>query len=213
MIRSALLAESGERDAARLAGILNKLANGSAALRARATAALVPGLKTMLAQMSASLQASRVTIATMPQDMVRDWVAKDGTARIQVSPSDTSGSNRSLNIFSKAVLKVVPDATGAPISIRESGTTIVTAFEEAGALSFVVITVLLLAVLRKGRDVMLTIIPLLLTGLLTMATAVVIGLQLNFQRHRPAAAVQHRRAFNIYFVMARPDIPTCCNPA
>ncbi|MEI9888392.1 MAG: hypothetical protein WDN08_18200 [Rhizomicrobium sp.] len=81
-----------------------------------------------------------VTVATMPPEMVRDWVAKDGTARIQVFPKDTSGTNAALNAFSKAVMKVAPDATGAPISIRQSGTTIVDAFVQAGVLSFVVIT-------------------------------------------------------------------------
>ncbi|HXC57653.1 MAG TPA: MMPL family transporter [Rhizomicrobium sp.] len=202
-LRQAADATPAGRDATRLADALDRLAAGNADLRARATAALVPGLKTLLGQMSASLEASRVDLAAMPQDLMRDWVAKDGTARIQVSPSDTSGTNQSLNVFSKAVLKIVPDATGAPISIRESGTTIVVAFEQAGALSFVVITVLLLLVLRKARDVMLTIIPLLLTGLLTMATAVAIGLQLNFANVIALPLLFGIGvAFNIYFVMA-----------
>ncbi|MEI9887151.1 MAG: MMPL family transporter [Rhizomicrobium sp.] len=189
--------------ALRLADALDKLAAGNAALRARASAALVPGLKTMLFQMASSLQASAVTVATMPPEMVRDWVAKDGTARIQVFPKDTSGTNAALNAFSKAVMKVAPDATGAPISIRQSGTTIVDAFVQAGVLSFVVITALLLLVLRKLRDVMLTIIPLLLTGVLTIATAVAIGLQLNFANVIALPLLFGIGvAFNIYFVMA-----------
>src|SRR4029077_10926565 len=114
------------------------------------------------------LQAAPVAVASMPADMVSDWIASDGTARIQIFPKDTSGTNVSLTQFSKAVLRVAPDATGAPISIRESGTTIVDAFIEAGTLSFLVITLLLIAVLRRPRDVLLTIIPLILTGLLTL---------------------------------------------
>jgi hopanoid biosynthesis associated RND transporter like protein HpnN len=196
-------ATAAGRDATRLADTLLALANGHAALRMRAADALVPGLKTMLAQMSASLQASPVSIATMPADMVRDWVSKDGTARIQVFPKDTSGTNVSLSEFSKAVMRVAPAATGAPISIRESGTTIVVAFEQAGALSFVVITALLLLVLRRIRDVMLTIIPLLLTGLLTIATAVAIRLDLNFANVIALPLLFGIGvAFNIYYVMA-----------
>ena len=202
-LRDAARKDSSGADATQLAGILEKLAGGNAELRARATASLVPGLKTMLGQMSASLQASEVSVATMPQEMARDWVAADGTARIQVFPKDISGSNQALNAFSKAVLKVVPDATGAPISIRESGTTIVVAFEQAGALSFMVITGLLLIVLRRWRDVMLTVIPLLLTGLLTIATTVAIGLQLNFANVIALPLLFGIGvAFNIYFVMA-----------
>jgi len=190
-------------DARRLADTLAKLATGPQALRARATAALVPGLKTMLAQMSASLQAAPVSVQSLPPELVADWIAKDGTARIQVFPKDTSGTNVSLTQFSKAVMKVAPDATGAPISIRESGTTIVDAFIEAGTLSFLVITILLIAVLRRPRDVLLTIIPLLLTGLLTLGTSVAIGLQLNFANVIALPLLFGIGvAFNIYFVMA-----------
>jgi hopanoid biosynthesis associated RND transporter like protein HpnN len=194
------------RDARRLADTLTKLVRGDAALRARAAAALIPGLKTMLAQVSASLQAAPVTVASMPADMVSDWIARDGTARIQIFPKDTSGTNTSLTEFSKAVLKMAPDATGAPISIRESGTTIVNAFIEAGVLSFLVITILLIEVLRKARDVLLTIIPLVLTGLLTLGTSVAIGLQLNFANVIALPLLFGIGvAFNIYFVMAWRD--------
>ncbi len=189
--------------ALRLADALDRLAKGDAGSRARASEALVPGLKTMLLQMASSLQASQVSVATMPPEIVHDWIAKDGTARIQVSPKDTTGRNEALNAFSKAVMRVAPDATGAPISIRQSGTTIVNAFIQAGLLSFAVITVLLLLVLRKLRDVMLTIIPLVLTGVLTIATAVAIGLQLNFANVIALPLLFGIGvAFNIYFVMA-----------
>ena len=191
------------KDATALADTLDKLAAGDAGLRARATAALVPGLKILLAQMSASLQASQITLDTLPPDMMRDWVAKDGTSRIQVFPADTSGSNQSLNAFSKAVMAVAQDATGAPISIRQSGTTIVDAFIEAGILSFAVITALLFLVLRRMRDVLYTIVPLVLTGLLTIGTAVAIGLQLNFANVIALPLLFGIGvAFNIYFVMA-----------
>jgi uncharacterized protein len=207
---AAALRKAGVRDqspagasAMRLAGTLDRLADGPPALRARATDALVPGLKVLLTQLAQSLQAAPVTLASMPPDMVSDWVAKNGTARIQVFPSDTSGSNAALNEFSKAVMKVVPDATGAPISIRESGTTIVDAFIQAGLLSFAVITALLLLVLRRVRDVLMTIIPLLLTGLLTIGTAVAIGLELNFANVIALPLLFGIGvAFNIYFVMA-----------
>ncbi len=189
--------------ATRLADALTKLASGTPQLRTRASTSLVPGLKTMLTQMSASLQANEVTITAMPPDMVQDWIAADGTARVQVFPKDTSGTNAAMARFSKAVLQVVPTATGAPISIRQSGTTIVNAFIEAGVLSFLVITILLIVVLRRYRDVLLTIIPLVLTGLLTLGTAVAIGLQLNFANVIALPLLFGIGvAFNIYFVMA-----------
>src|SRR6185503_10548367 len=151
-----------------LADALETLAKGSPEDRARATAAIVPGLKTMLGQLSASLTPSQVTLASMPATMKEEWIAKDGTARIQVFPKDTSNNPKALSQFSDAVRKAAPDASGAPISIRESGRTIVRAFAWAGLLSFIAIVILLAAVLRRTADVLTTLVPLILAGLLTV---------------------------------------------
>ena len=147
---------------------------------ARAREAFVPGLKTMLGQVSDSLKAQPVSIASMPADFKADWIAADGTARIQVFPKDTSNNQEALSAFSDQVLSVAPQATGAPISIRESGKTIVGAFAEAGVLSFLAISILLVLVLRSLHDVLMTLAPLVLAGLLTLATCVLLGLKLNF---------------------------------
>ena len=186
-----------------LADALDALTKGSAANRARATEAMVPGLKTMLRQLSDALTPARVTLAAMPATMRSEWIASDGTARIQVFPKDTSNDPRALSDFSDTVLKIAPDATGAPISIRESGRTIVSAFVEAGILSFITILVLLAAVLRRAADVMMTLAPLLLAGLLTMGSCVVLGLPLNFANIIALPLLLGIGvAFNIYFVVA-----------
>lgn len=190
-------------DARRLADVLDRLARDDPALRQRAEAALIPGLDEMLDELRASLQAAPVTLKSMPPDFVRDWVAPDGTARIQVFPKDGSGGNQALETFSAAVLAVAPRATGAPISILESGHTIVGAFVKAGILAFIAITVLLGLVLRRPRDVILTLAPLLLSGLLTLGTCVAIGLQLNFANVIALPLLLGIGvAFDIYFVVA-----------
>ena len=186
-----------------LADALDALADGPAANRERATQAIVPGLKTMLAQLSASLTPSRVTLASMPAAMKNEWIAANGTARIQVFPKSTSNNPRELSQFSDAVLKVAPGATGAPISIRESGRTIVRAFAWAGLLSFVTILALLIAVLKRASDVATTLAPLILAGLLTVGSCVVLGLQLNFANIIALPLLLGIGvAFNIYFVVA-----------
>jgi hypothetical protein len=70
---------------------------------------------------------------------------------------------------------VAHGATGAPITLQEAAGMIVTAFVQAGIWSFLAITALLSLVLRRIGDVMLTLIPILLTGLLTLASCVLIG--------------------------------------
>jgi uncharacterized protein len=190
-------------DAGRLAAVLDRLAAADPAMRARASAALIPGLQSILDQLRASLQAAPVTLETMPAQMVRDWVAPDGTARIQVFPKDTSSSNTAMKTFSAAVLKVAPEATGAPISILQSGNTILGSFIEAGLIAFVVIVILLWLVLRRLSDVVLTVLPLLLSGLLTLATCVALGLQLNFANVIALPLLLGIGvAFDIYFVVA-----------
>ena len=201
-------AAGGARDTASaharmLAAALDKLANGPKANRDRANEAVVPGLKTMLRQLSASLSPSHVSVDTMPMAMKREWIAPDGTARIQVFPRNTSNDPQILSDFSDAVLKVAPDATGAPISIRESGRTIVGAFVEAGILSFFAILILLIIVLRRIADVAMTLAPLILAGLLTVGSAVLLGLELNFANIIALPLLLGIGvAFNIYFVVA-----------
>jgi len=190
-------------DAKHLADVLDKLASADIATRKRADAAMIPGLGALLNQLRAALQAAPVSLQTMPQDLVHDWVAPNGMARAQVFPKDTSGSDESLRKFGAAVTRVVPDATGAPLSIRESGDTIMGAFLQAGLWAFIVITILLGFVLGRVYDVLVTLIPLLLSGLLTLGTCVLIGLQLNFANVIALPLLLGIGvAFDIYFVVA-----------
>src|SRR5581483_12522325 len=65
-------------DAKRLAAALQSLADGPAANRARATKAVVPGLVTLLSQLSQALTPQKVTLASMPADMKAEWVVPSG---------------------------------------------------------------------------------------------------------------------------------------
>jgi len=72
-----------------------------------------------------------------------------------------------------------------------------------------VITILLVLVLRRVRDVLLTIAPLLLSALLTLMTCVAIGLDLNFANVIALPLLFGIGvAFDIYFVIAwRAGVP------
>jgi hopanoid biosynthesis associated RND transporter like protein HpnN len=193
----------GAADALRLAAAMEAIAKGPPAGRSQAHATLIPPLNTLLDQLRAMLQAEPVTLQTLPPDLVRDWVAKDGRARVQVSPRGDSNDNAVLQRFSKAVRRIAPDATGTPISIQEAGKTISWAFIEAGLLSLVAITALLLLVLRSLREVAFTLAPIVLAGFLTLGTCVVIGQPINFANIIAFPLLFGVGvAFHIYFVMA-----------
>ena len=147
--------------------------------------------------------AEPVSLQSLPADLARDWVTPDGRARVQVSPSGDSNDNKVLQRFSKAVLKLAPDATGAPISVQAAGKTISWAFIQAGLLSLVVISALLLAALRSVREVAFTLAPIVLAGFLTLGTCVAIGQPINFANIIAFPLLFGVGvAFHIYFVMA-----------
>ena len=188
---------------ARLASAMERLAGSDPAARQRAQAALIPGLEVMLDQMRAALSAEAVTVETLPADRVADWVAPDGHARLEVYPAGDSNDNATLRRFVDAVRRVAPDATGLPVSIQESGRTIVRAFLEAGLWALTAIVIILALALRSVAGVALTLAPLLLSALLTLGVCALTGFALNFENIIALPLLFGIGvAFDIYFIIA-----------
>jgi len=197
------LSGKGADDARRLASLFRKMAAAPPQRREAARAALLPSLTTMLDLFRDSMTAQKVTLASVPPDLARDWVTADGRARIAVAPAGDANNNVTLARFSKAVQNIDPKATGEPIAIQESGDTVVRAFIEAGIWALLSISVLLWIVLRRLSDVLLTLVPLLLAGVVTLEITVLIGLPLNFANIIALPLLLGLGvAFKIYFVMA-----------
>ncbi|WOJ91070.1 MMPL family transporter [Methylocapsa polymorpha] len=196
-------AGKGPDDARRLAALIRKMGAAPPNSREAARAALLPGLDTMLSLLRTSLTAQKTTIASIPPDLAHNWVSADGRALIAVAPSGNANDNATLKRFSQAVQAIDPSATGQPIAIQESGNTVVRAFIVAGAWALSSISLLLLIVLRRITDVLLTLVPLLLAGVVTLEITVLIGLPLNFANIIALPLLLGLGvAFKIYFVMA-----------
>jgi len=190
-------------DARGLAGELHALATAPPAARSAAADLLLPGLTLMLSEIRDSLHPQRVTLATLPPDLVRDWVAPDGRARLSIVPRGDPNDNAVLSRFVDAGLALAPNATGAALGFRAAGQAMVGAFIEAGILSFIAITALLFVALRRLRDVAITMAPIILTGLLTMGSCVLLGQPLNFANIIALPLLFGIGvAFHIYFVMS-----------
>jgi uncharacterized protein len=164
----------------RLADALSKLAATDEATRNKAQAIFVTPLKVVLDQLNASLQAQPVSLKTLPPDIVSGWKAKDGLIRVEALPRGDPNDNDNLRRFANAVLTAEPTAIGGPVSILKSGDTVVKAFIHAGIYALVVISLLLWITLRRITDVLLTLVPLLVAGAVTLEICVLIGLPLNF---------------------------------
>jgi hopanoid biosynthesis associated RND transporter like protein HpnN len=167
----------GARTAAALAGFGQDPSDAAlAALEARLTGTL-PGLLERLRQ---ALDARPVGREDLPAELRDQWVNQRGEARILVRPAIPIADNAVLKQFARAVLAVAPDATGTPVVVMQGADEVVRAFREASALSLAFITVLLAIVLRNLRDLVFVLAPLGLAVLFTAASAVLLGLQLNF---------------------------------
>ncbi len=194
---------SGSAAAERLAKDFDALAAAAPAVRVRASQTIIEPLETLLGQTRDALGAASTSLATAPAAVTRDWLAPDGQARVSVAPRGDANDNAVLRRFIAAVRRVAPQATGPAVDIFEGGRTVAGAFTEAGALSFVAITALLFAVLRRVRHVIITMTPIVLTGLLTLASCVVLRQPLNFANIIALPLLFGVGvAFHIYFVLA-----------
>lgn len=194
---------NGAEDARRLVRALSDLVNAPPQMREAARKALLPSLNTTLDLIRDSLGARSVTLGTLPQQFKRNWETSGGRVRIDVAPAGNLDDNANLVTFAKEVRKVAPHAVGQPLLIQEGGKTVLRAFIQAGLWALLAISVLLLIVLRRVSDVLLTLVPLLLAALVTLEITALIGLPLNFANIMALPLLLGLGvAFKIYYIMA-----------
>lgn len=187
----------------RLADALEKLANGDEATRNKAQDVFVTPLKIVFDQLRNAMQAETVTLKSLPPDLVSGWKSKDGIIRVEALPKGDPNDNDTLRKFAAAVLAAEPTAIGGPVSILKSGDTVVKAFIHAGIYALLVIGLLLWITLRRFVDVLMTLVPLLVAGAVTLEICVLIGLPLNFANIVAFPLLLGVGvAFKIYYVVA-----------
>ncbi len=194
---------TGAVAARRLATGMAALAKADPAVRQRAEIVFVQPLKTALDDLRHLFSAQEVTLNNMPASLKSQWITADGTARIDVAPSGDPSDNANLQAFARAVQSVAPEATEGPISILEARRAIVSAFIEAGICALLSIGIILWITLRRIGDVLLTLVPLLLAGVVTLEICVLVDLPLNFANIIALPLLLGVGvAFKIYYIMA-----------
>jgi hypothetical protein len=89
------------------------------------------------------------------------------------------------------------------VLLYEAAQTVVHAFIVSGVFALSAITVLLLITLRRIGDVLLTLIPLLVAGVVTLELCVILGIPLNFANIIALPLLLGVGvAFKIYYIMA-----------
>ncbi len=138
---------------------------------------LLSTLPATLDRLRAALHPDPVPV---PESLLRRWVASDGTQRIAVYPREPLDNASALRQFVESVQSVAPEATDEPVLNLRAGDAIVGAFREAMTISVVLIAVTLVTLLGDLRRAALVMTPLIMAGLLTMATLGLAGVPFNF---------------------------------
>jgi uncharacterized protein len=194
---------TGAVAAKRLAAAMTTLAKADPSVRQRAETVFVQPLKTTLDDLRHLLQAQTITVDNLPKALARDWITPDGQAHVDIAPKGDPNNNAVLVAFAHAVQSVAPDATEGPIAILEARRTVVTAFIVAGACALLSIAIILWITLRRISDVLLTLIPLIMAGIVTLEICVLIGMPLNFANIIALPLLLGVGvAFKIYYIMA-----------
>ena len=185
-----------------IAGDLHKLIAAPDPVLFSAEQSLIRFLPAEIDRLRLALSATPSTRADIPPEIARDWVLPDGRARVQVLAQGGVRDGNGLGAFVAEVRSVAPEAGGSAVQIVETAATIVGSFRNAALLALAAITLILFITLRRVLDVVLVLLPLLVSSALTVLVCVGTGLQINFANIISLPLLLGLGvSFNIYFVM------------
>ena len=127
-----------------------------------------------------SLTATPYQLADLPDYILSHWLSPNGLYKILIMPEEDQNKIANLKQFVSEVQEVAPSSSGLPVADQASGVAVVNAFIQAFTGAVAAIFLLLLIILRDIKNTLLVIGPLLLAGLLTGATNVLLNNTFNF---------------------------------
>ncbi len=127
-----------------------------------------------------SMTASAYQLADLPGYISSHWLSPNGLYKILIRPEHDQNEVANLKQFVAEVQAAAPSSSGLPVADQASGTAVVKAFIQAFSAAIIAIFLLLLLILRDIKSTLLVIGPLLLAGLLTGATNVLLNNPFNF---------------------------------
>ena len=131
-------------------------------------------------RLQTSLTAEPYQLAELPDYIRQNWLSPNGEYKVLITPEFNQNKIENLKQFVAEVQSAAPESSGLPVADQASGTAVVQAFIEAFSGAIIAIFLLLLLILRKVKSTLLVIGPLLLAGLLTGATNVLLNNTFNF---------------------------------
>jgi hopanoid biosynthesis associated RND transporter like protein HpnN len=141
---------------------------------------LLSSLPDQLERMRRSLQASEITLDDLPEKLRERMLASDGSARIQVFPSQSLDDHENFESFVDAVRSLDPMTSGVVVNLVDFGRSTLSSFRQALISAGLVIAALLWLLWRRLSDMALVMAPLLLGTAITVASMVLLGISFNF---------------------------------
>ena len=131
-------------------------------------------------EMLKSQKADRgLTLADLPPQIKTLFVSKDGKILLQVYGKQDLWERKPDNAFTKAVLKVAPQATGTPILNDKFTEELRVSYLKAAVWAFLAIVVLIFLHFQSFKYLLLTLAPLVLAVLWRTGAMVWFGLEFN----------------------------------
>lgn len=131
-------------------------------------------------RLNTSLQAYEFGLADIPDYISSNWLSSSGVYKIIIDPEYDLNKAENLKAFAIEVQGIDDSVTGLPVSDLAAGDVIAEVFIQSFTTAVLVIFLVLLIILKSFRNTLLVVWPLILAGLLTAATNVLLDNPFNF---------------------------------
>jgi hopanoid biosynthesis associated RND transporter like protein HpnN len=132
-----------------------------------------------LRQFQDNLAPRPVTVDDVPDEIRRKFVGRGGTLLMQVSPAVNTWNREGVEQFVAQLRTVDTTVTGSPVISYEASRLMERAYFEGTFYATLLVVVLAAVMLRRPRDTVLAVVPMLLGTLWTVGFMKVAGLSFN----------------------------------
>lgn len=130
-------------------------------------------------RLQVSARPAPLTIGDLPEELRRRFIGKSGNLLMQVYSRHDPWDHPSQARFVEELRSVDPNVTGQPVVGYESTQLIASSFREGLVYAFVLVVVIAALMIRRWRETMLAMLPLILGTVWTVGLMHLCGLKFN----------------------------------
>jgi hopanoid biosynthesis associated RND transporter like protein HpnN len=120
-----------------------------------------------------------VVLADVPEEIQRKFIGKRGNFLLQIHPKVDIWEREGARTFVRELRSVDPDVTGAPIITYEAIGYMERAYYQGTIYAFLVVGILSFLMIRRVKETLLALLPLVLALLWTIGLMRIFGIQFN----------------------------------